>query len=188
MNKRHRLIILLVLSWLCVVGCASKHESRWLIVSEAVHFGVQPGSGSLNLPVFAGTLDMDNIVHDVSQAEYYHQKFAAVYGGKSLYFIADSGYESTSSTWPNLSLVNSLCTDMRANQRGLNSISSRSMVLWRNMLSGSATKRPVKSATITSPFLSVSRRLSGCCLTANAIEDISLLFLFRPLKFSTSFR
>ena len=93
MNKRHRLIILLVLSWLCVVGCASKHESRWLIVSEAVHFGVQPGSGSLNLPVFAGTLDVDNIVHDVSQAEYYHRKFAAVYGEKSFYFIADSTIE-----------------------------------------------------------------------------------------------
>ena len=93
MNKYYRLIILLGLVWLWAAGCASKHETKWLIVSEAVHFGVQPGSGSLNLPVFAGTLDVDNIVHDVSQAEYYHQKFAAVYGEKSFYFIADSTIE-----------------------------------------------------------------------------------------------
>ncbi|MCB9357835.1 MAG: energy transducer TonB [Calditrichaeota bacterium] len=74
-------------------SCANKNDSRWLVVSEAIHFGVQPGSGTLSLPVFAGTLGVDNIVHDISQAEFYHQKLASVYGEKSFHFLADSTIE-----------------------------------------------------------------------------------------------
>ena len=93
MNRQTAAAVLLLLLAFFAASCAPKNESRWLVVSEAVHFGVQPGSGSLNLPVFAGTLGVDNIVHDISQAEYYHKKFASVYGEKSFQFIADSTIE-----------------------------------------------------------------------------------------------
>ena len=68
-------------------------QSRYLVISEAVHFELQPGAGALNLPVFAGTMGVEKIVCDVSQAEYYFQKLSTVYGPKSFRFLADSTIE-----------------------------------------------------------------------------------------------
>jgi TonB family protein len=63
------------------------------VISEAVHFELQPGVGTLNLPVFGGAMGVEKIVRDVSQAEYYYQKLSAVYGPKSFRFLADSTVE-----------------------------------------------------------------------------------------------
>jgi TonB family protein len=93
MTKSKFALALILFAIFTISGCNSGKESRWLFVSETVHFGVQPGSGSLNLPFFAGTLGIDNIVHEVSQAEYYHEKFTSVYGEKSFQFLADSTIE-----------------------------------------------------------------------------------------------
>lgn len=52
---------------------------RHLVVSSVTHFEIQGDSTSLDLPVFAATLDVGEIVRDVAQAEYYRQKLARVY-------------------------------------------------------------------------------------------------------------
>ena len=74
-------------------SCHRDHQTRCLVISEAVHFELQPGVSTLNLPVFAGMMGVEKIVRDVSQAEFYYKKLSAVYGPKSFRFLADSTVE-----------------------------------------------------------------------------------------------
>jgi TonB family protein len=84
----------LVAAILLLIGSCTRDEKlRYLVISEAVHFELEPGTGALNLPVFAGTMGLEEIVRDVSQAEFYYKKLATVYGPKSFRFLADSTVE-----------------------------------------------------------------------------------------------
>jgi TonB family protein len=75
--KRSAWYGMLILSvFLC---CCRRAPLRNLVVTHITHFVVQGDGSSLNLPVFAGTLSVDQIVRDVTLAEYYQKKLAAVY-------------------------------------------------------------------------------------------------------------
>jgi protein TonB len=90
----NRVLLTILLAAAMLAGsCSRDAKTRYLVISEAVHFELQPGSGTLNLPVFAGTMGLEKIVRDVSQAEFYFQKLSAVYGPKSFRFLADSTVE-----------------------------------------------------------------------------------------------
>jgi TonB family protein len=93
MNKIVSIVLLACTVALLSGSCHRDSAIRCLVISEAVHFELQPGVGTLNLPVFAGTIGAEKIVRDVSQAEYYYQKLSAVYGPKSFRFLADSTVE-----------------------------------------------------------------------------------------------
>jgi TonB family protein len=93
MNRTLLLVIIALVSALLIGSCERAGDTRYLVISETVHYELQPGSGTLKLPVFAGNMGVENIVRDVSQAEYYYQKLSAVYGPKSFQFLADSTVE-----------------------------------------------------------------------------------------------
>ncbi len=92
MNSRI-LVVWLACFALFTTSCRRHEAVRYLIISEAVHFELQPGNGTLNLPVFAGTLGVEKIVRDVSQAEFYYQKLSTIHGPRSFRFLADSTVE-----------------------------------------------------------------------------------------------
>jgi TonB family protein len=92
--RRTVLFTLLASTLMVLAGsCHREPDIRYLVISEAVRFELQPGADALNLPMFAGTMGMEKIVRDVSQAEYYYQKLSSVYGAKSFRFMADSTVE-----------------------------------------------------------------------------------------------
>jgi TonB family protein len=93
MNRKIFVALLVTAVVLMTGSCRREDKLRYLVISEAVHFELQPGAGTLNLPVFAGTMGVEKIVRDVSQAEFYYQKLAGVYGPKSFRFLADSTVE-----------------------------------------------------------------------------------------------
>jgi len=84
---------LLLLGVLLCSSCAKKTE-RYLLVSEVAHFEIQGNGKSLNLPLFAGTLRVDEILRDVKLAEYYYKKLSPVYDFKSFTFAGSASRET----------------------------------------------------------------------------------------------
>jgi TonB family protein len=89
MNRTCTLLLLLLTLLAALSACRRPVAPRYLVVTETTHFELRNGS-SLRLPLFAGTLGTEKIVHDVSQAEHYFGKLSAVYGQRSFVFLADS--------------------------------------------------------------------------------------------------
>lgn len=92
-RRTFSLLGLLVCVLLLAASCAHKTE-RYLVVSEIAHFEIQGNGTALNLPVFAGTLGIEQIVRDVKLAEYYYDKLSSVYDFKSFTFVGSSSRET----------------------------------------------------------------------------------------------
>ncbi|MDD5089229.1 MAG: energy transducer TonB [bacterium] len=84
---------LVLLGVLLCLSCAKKTE-RYLLVSEVAHFEIQGDGKSLNLPLFAGTLRVEEILRDVKLAEYYYQKLSPVYDFKAFTFVGSCSRET----------------------------------------------------------------------------------------------
>ncbi|MBU1936207.1 energy transducer TonB [bacterium] len=85
-------LIILMVTLFCL-SCGSKRQNRHIIVTEVTHFEIQENGESLNFPVFAQTIDIERIVHDVNLAERYYEKLSAIYDFKSFIFIANTPTE-----------------------------------------------------------------------------------------------
>jgi TonB family protein len=85
--------ITLVCALAALVSCRNTDATRFLVVTETTHFELRSRGSSLGLPIFAGTLGAEQIVHNVSQAEYYFSKLSSVYGEHSFVYRADSTAE-----------------------------------------------------------------------------------------------
>ncbi len=83
----------ILIGGLLLFSCGGKPPSQTLIVSEAAHFMIQGNGTALNLPIFAGTLGVDEIVRDVTLAEYYYDKLSAVYNFQAFNFMAANASE-----------------------------------------------------------------------------------------------
>jgi TonB family protein len=93
MNKATTRIVILIAVSLLLGSCSRLHH-RYLVISEATHFEIQGTGTSLNLPIFAGTLDVGQIVRGVTLAEHYYDKLSSVYNFKSFTFLGNSSAES----------------------------------------------------------------------------------------------
>jgi TonB family protein len=92
-KKTFRLIIPLIPILSLVCGC-QKTPHKVLLVSEVTHFAVQGNGKALNLPIFAGTLDVARIAREISLAQYYYDKLSSVYAFKS-FTVVGSGSSET---------------------------------------------------------------------------------------------
>jgi TonB family protein len=92
--SRPAIVVATLIAIILSFGSCSHLHNRYLIISEATHFAIQGNGTSLNLPIFAGTLDVEQIVRDVTLAEYYYNKLSSVYDFKSFTFIGNSSSES----------------------------------------------------------------------------------------------
>ena len=95
MFKKIFLPLLLSIILLVIAGsCDRFSKNKFLIVTETTHFEIQGNDTTLNLPIFAGTLDIEKIVRDVTLAEYYYKKLSSVYSFKSFTFVENRSQES----------------------------------------------------------------------------------------------
>ncbi|MFH1010500.1 MAG: energy transducer TonB [bacterium] len=93
MKNFFRLVIPLALILPVICGC-QKTPRKVLVVSEVTHFAVQGNGRALNLPIFAGTLDMAQIAREISLAQYYYDKLSSVYDFKSFTVIGSGSSET----------------------------------------------------------------------------------------------
>ncbi|MBU1707249.1 energy transducer TonB [bacterium] len=78
---------------LSMLSCGGGRQHKYIIVSEVTHFEIQGNGTSLNFPVFARTIDVEQIVYNVNLAEHYYEKLSAIYDFKSFTFIATTPSE-----------------------------------------------------------------------------------------------
>jgi TonB family protein len=92
-KKTFRLIVPLIPILSLIYGC-QKTPHKVLLVSEVTHFAVQGNGKALNLPIFAGTLDVARIAREISLAQYYYDKLSSVYAFKSFSVIGSGSSET----------------------------------------------------------------------------------------------
>lgn len=93
MIRANRLCLLFLGCAMLFASCGKKVE-RHVLVSEVAHFEIQGNGKSLNLPVFAATLRVEEILRDVKLAEYYYRKLSPVYDFKAFSFVGASSRET----------------------------------------------------------------------------------------------
>jgi TonB family protein len=93
MKRQHILILVALTGALFQVSCGGHRHTRHIVVSEVTHFEIQGDGKSLNFPIFAQTIDVEQIVRSVNLAEYYYEKLSSLYDFKTFRFIATSPTE-----------------------------------------------------------------------------------------------
>ncbi|MBU0509465.1 energy transducer TonB [bacterium] len=93
MFRRSRLLVLLLFFGCTAISCRGP-QTKHLIVTEVTHFEIQGNGTALNFPVFARTLEIEEIVRDVKLAEYYYRKLSPVYDFKSFTFVGSASREN----------------------------------------------------------------------------------------------
>ena len=85
--------LIALIASLSTISCGGRRQHKHIIVSEVTHFEIKGNGKSLNFPVFARTIDVEQIVHSVNLAEHYYEKLSAIYDFKSFTFIATTPSE-----------------------------------------------------------------------------------------------
>lgn len=93
MKNRIPVYSTIILGLLGFLSCASPEAERYFVVTDVTHFEIRGNGEELNFPVFARTMAVEDIVHDVDLAEYYYDKLSALYDFKSFTLVDNTSSE-----------------------------------------------------------------------------------------------